>query len=78
MPGKKQNMATLWKKLMKHVDLNEPTSFLDHVYLECTQRECKPHELTIEEYKNMFESRLSAGATEKLPGWGKPHGKTMA
>ena len=27
---------------MKHVDLGEPTSFLDHVYLGCTQRECKP------------------------------------
>ena len=26
---------------MKDVDLGEPTSFLDHVYLGCTQRECK-------------------------------------
>ena len=25
---------------MKDVDLEEPTSFLDHVYLGCTQREC--------------------------------------
>ena len=30
--GKKQNMAPMWKKLMKNVDLDEPTSFLDHVY----------------------------------------------
>ena len=29
---------------MKDVDILEPTSFLDHVYLECTQRECKPNE----------------------------------
>ena len=29
------------KKLMKNVDLDEPPSFLDHVYLGCTQRECK-------------------------------------
>ena len=36
MTGEKQ-------KLMKHVDLDEPTSFLDHVYLGCTQRECKPN-----------------------------------
>ena len=27
--------------LMKDVDLGEPTSFLDHVYLGCTQRECQ-------------------------------------
>ena len=26
----------------------------------------------------MFESRISAGATEKLPGWDKPRAKTSA
>ena len=26
----------------------------------------------------MFGSRISAGATEKLPGWEKPHAKTVA
>ena len=31
MAGKKQNLAPLWKKLMKNVDIEEPTSFLDHV-----------------------------------------------
>ena len=31
-PGKKQNINTTWKLLMKDVDLGEPTSFLDHVY----------------------------------------------
>ena len=43
--GKKQNMAPMWKKLMKHVDIGEPTSFLDRVYLGYTQRECKPNEI---------------------------------
>ena len=42
-------MATMWKKLMKNVDLDEATSFLDDVYLRCTQRERKPNEITIEE-----------------------------
>ena len=42
MTGKKQNVAPMWKKLMENVDIDEPTSFLDHVYLGCTQRECKP------------------------------------
>ena len=68
---KKQNMAPMWKKLMKLVDLGEPTSFLAHVYLGCTQRECKPNETIIAQYTKMFESRFSAGATEKLPGWEK-------
>ena len=68
-------MAPKWKKLMKNVDLDEATSFLDHVCLGCTQRECRPNEIVIEKYKEMFESRISAGAMEKLPGWAKPHAK---
>ena len=73
--GKKQNMASMWKKLMKNVDLDEPTSFLDHVYLGYTQRECKPKETIIEQFTQMFEFRISAGATEKLPGPEKLHAK---
>ena len=69
MAGKKQNLAPMWKKLVKDVDIEEPTSFLDHVYLGCTQRECKPNEKNFGQYNKMFESRISAGATEKLPGW---------
>ena len=45
--GKKQNMVPMWKKLMQNVDLDEPTSFLDHVYLGCTQRERKLNEIII-------------------------------
>ena len=69
MTGKKENMTPMWKKLMKNVDPDETDSFLDHVCLGCTQRECKPNEIIIEEYTKMFESPISAGATEKLPGW---------
>ena len=49
MAGKKQNLAPMWKRLRKNVDIDEPTSFLDHVYLGCTQRECKPKESIEEE-----------------------------
>ena len=62
MAGKKLNLGPMWKKLMKDVDIEEPTSFLDHVYWGCTQRECKPNEKIIEQYNKMFESRFSAGA----------------
>ena len=44
MAGRKLNLSPMWKKLMKLVDLGEPTSFFDHVYLGCTQRECKSNE----------------------------------
>ena len=43
--GKKQ--APMWKKLLKKVQNDEPTSFLDHVCLGCTQRECKPNEIIL-------------------------------
>ena len=48
--GKKQILASMWKKSMKNVDLDEPTSFLDHVHLGCPQHECKPNEINIQEY----------------------------
>ena len=63
---------------MKLVDLGEPTYFLDHVYLGCTQCECKSNESVADEHRNMFESRISAGATEKLPGCEKSHANTIA
>ena len=39
LAGKKRNINPTWKVRMEDVDLGEPTSFLDHVYLGCTQRE---------------------------------------
>ena len=52
---------------MKDVDSGEPTSFLDHVYLGCNQRECQTSKDIEDNYRNMFESKIYAGATEKLP-----------
>ena len=65
LAGKKQNINPMWKVLNKEVDLGEPTSFLDHVYLECTQRQCEISQDMIDNYRTMFASRISAGATEK-------------
>ena len=48
----------------KHVVLGEPTSFLGHIYLGCTQLECQTSEDGVENDRNLFESRISAGATE--------------
>ena len=52
--------------------LGETTSFLDHVYLGCTQRECETSKDIVENYRNMCESRISARAKEKLPCSGRP------
>ena len=61
-----------------NVDIDEPTSFPDHAYVGCTQRERKPNETIIKQHKKMCKSRISAGATEKLPLWQKPHAQTVA
>ena len=37
------------------------------VYLSCTQRHCEISKDTVDNYRTMFESRISAGGTEKLP-----------
>ena len=37
--GKKQSINPTWKILNKEVDLGETTSFLDHVYFGCAQRQ---------------------------------------
>ena len=66
--------------LMEDVDLGEPTSFLDHVFLGCTQRECKIRNEIVANYRDMFESRISAGAMEKLliRASGKPDAEAIS
>ena len=70
LAGKKQNINPMWKVLNKEVDLGEPTSSLDHVYLGCTQRECQMSKDIVDKYRNMSESRISAkakGLTQTSP-----------
>ena len=67
LAGKKENINPMWKVLNKEVDLGEPTSFLDHENLACTQRQCEISKDIVDNFRTMFESRISAGATEKLP-----------
>ena len=60
LAGKKQNIDPMWKVLNKKVDLGEPKSFLDHVYLGCTQRHCETSKDIVDNFRAMFESRISA------------------
>ena len=61
----KENIDPTWKVLSKEVDLGEPTSFLHHVYLEWTQRPFEISKYIVDNYRTMFESRISPGAAEK-------------
>ena len=40
---------------------------LDHENLVCTQRQCEISKDIVDNYRTMSESRVSTGATEKLP-----------
>ena len=57
----------MWKVLNKEVDLGEPTSFLDHENLGCTQRQCEISKDIVDNYRTMFASRIAAEGVEKLP-----------
>ena len=67
LAGKKQNLDPMWKVLNQEVDLAEATSFLGHVCLGCTQRQCQVSKDVVDNNRTMFESRISAGEVEKLP-----------
>ena len=69
-------MAGKKKKLMKDVDTVEPTSFLDHVFFGCTQRECKPNEKIIWTIQQDVRIPYFCWNNRKLPGWDKPRAKT--
>ena len=66
LAGKKQNIDPMWTLLNKEVDLGEPTSFLDHVYLGCTQRQCETSKDIVDNYRTMFESPISGGGSGKI------------
>ena len=57
LAGKKQNLDPMWNK---EVHLGKPTSFLDHVNLGCAQRQCEISKDIVDNYRTVFESRLSA------------------
>ena len=65
---------------MKDVDLEEPTSFFDLVFLGCTQRECTTINDIVTNYGDMFESKICGGAKEKLPtrATGNPNAEILS
>ena len=49
MTEKKHNLNPMWKRSMKHVNLEKPMQFSDQSYLGCTERECKPNHNLVDE-----------------------------
>ena len=57
----------MWKLLSKEVDLGEPITFLDHVYLGSTQRQFEISKHIVDNCRTMFESRIYAERISKSP-----------
>ena len=66
LAGKKQNLDPMWKVLNKEVDLGEPTSFLDHVYLGCTRRQCEISKDIVDNLQNHVWIANFRGLTEEF------------
>ena len=67
LAGKKQNIDPMWTVLNKEVDLGEPTSFLDHVYLGCTQRQCEVSKDLWTTTEPCLNREFPRGELKKLP-----------
>ena len=66
LTGKKQNLHPMWKVLNKEVDLWEPTSFLDRVYLRCTQRKCEISKDIVDNLQNHFQIANFRGSIREI------------
>ena len=55
-----------------------PSHFLTTYVWDVLNVNANRMKLLLKNSQKMFESRISAGATEKLPGWEKLHAKTVA
>ena len=67
LAGKKQNIDPMWKVLNKEVDLGEPASFLDHVFLGCTQRQFEISKDIVDNLQNHVRIANFSGRNRKLP-----------
>ena len=79
MPGTKaENGSHVEQDRWKTLILTNQHHFLIMFSWDVLNVNAKPNDTIIEECTKMFESRISAGATEKSPEWKKPHAKTVA
>ena len=64
--GKKQIIDQKWEEFMKEVDWKSQHHALTMFILGCSQREREMSKEIVDNYRNTFESRISAGAKEKI------------
>ena len=67
LAGKKQNLDPMWKLLNKEVGFGRTNIFLGSCTVGLHSRQCEISKDIVDNYRTMFESRISAGGVEKLP-----------
>ena len=67
LAGKKQNIDPMWKVLMKYIDVVKTDIIPWLCLFGSHSTKCQTSKDIVDNYRNMFESKISAGATEKIP-----------
>ena len=65
MLGKDQTMGPMWNNQQKEIDLEDPMSLIDQVYLGCTQKEAKVDPQTVQSKTEAFEKLTTTREPEK-------------
>ena len=68
MVGLKQNIAPMWAKIRKLVNLDPETELVDHVYLGCTQRAATPRKESIKDKQRLFAQLMAKERSDSNAG----------
>ena len=63
MVGKSEDVGSVWKTLQNDIDLAEPTSLLNQVFLGCTQREAEVDQEAVQSETDLFRHNDDRGVT---------------
>ena len=77
MAGKKQNLALMWKKLMKDVDIEDPTTFLDHFIQDAFEGNANQTRKSLNNTQKVRVTYFSR-SNWKITRMGQPRAKTSA
>ena len=82
MDGKNQDLAPVWTNWRKKWILTKPHHFCTMCIWDVLSVNANRMKQSLNNYEDaitkMFESHVTAGAAEKLPGWQRPHAQTVA
>ena len=70
MVGLKQNIAPMWARIRKLVNLDPETELVDHVYLGCTQRAATPKKESVQDKQRLFAQLMAKERSDSNAGGG--------